>query len=362
MRFSAVKLGLLIAGTHALAQAPETVAPEDRHQQVKERYLETEQAERQILGTLYSINQRMKDMSKRRDRLTDRKLAVEGDVRMLARNIAELERRLDQQKTGLSRRMRELYLIHGQSAIRSLFSAQSALEFDRNVKFLRRVTDRDYGLIKDYERSLKTLRVKRRQLDNQVRRLVRLQNELKNQEVRLTREQETKGTLLEKLKTSRDRQLNELKDLRQAAGDGGGNMDTAFFEKRGSLPPPVSAAVVKDYGFIQDEDYRFRIAHKGLHFSAQPGEAVRAVFPGRAAFVGELPGYGLSVILDHGDHYYTVYAHLLNVKVRMNQAVEGEAPVGEAGGKSPWFGTGMYFEVRHFSDAIDPQPWLKGSI
>lgn len=365
MSSAAAKWSVIFAFAHAAAAAAsESPAPavDERRQQVKEQYLVAEQAERQLLGTLYSINQRMKDMSKRRDRMTDRKLALEGDVRLLARNIAEIESRLEEQRAGLSRRMRELYLINGQSAIRSLFSAQSAVEFDRNVKFLRRITDRDYGLIKDYERSLESLKVKRRQLDSQVRRLVRLQNELKSQENRLTREQENKGTLLVKLKTSRDRHLNELKDLRQASAEPQETLDTAFFERRGALPPPINGPIAKDYGFIQDERFRFRIAHKGLHFSAPPGESVRSVFPGRAAFVGELPGYGLSVILDHGDHYYTVYAHLLAVKVKMNQKIDAEAPLGEAGGESPWFGTGLYFEVRHFSDAIDPQPWLKSSI
>ncbi len=351
-----ISLGLALAC--GISHASPTAGPGEMRQQVKEQFLEAEQAERQILGTLYSINQRMKDMSKRRDRLTDRKLVLEGDVRLLARNIAEIEIRLSHQRGGLSRRVRQLYLFHGESAIRSLFSSQSALDFDRNLLYLKRVTDRDYGLIKDYERSLKTLKGKRHQLDIQVRRLAKLQGELKNQETRLTAEQENKGTLLVRLKTTQSRHLTELKTLRKTEMENS-IFDTAFFEQRGSLPVPIDGPLVKSYGFIQDEKYRFRLAHKGLHFRADPGEAVRSVFPGKTAYVGEIPGYGLSVILDHGDHYYTVYAHLLAVNVKANEKVAAEARLGEAGGKSPWFGTGLYFEVRHFSDAIDPQPWLK---
>jgi murein hydrolase activator len=351
--------GPLILFTISLAEAS-PVNEGARLQVVKEQYLQAEQAERQLLGTLYSINQRMKEMSRKRDRLTDRKFATESDVRVLARNIAELENRMGSQRQGLGRRIRELYLLGGQTTLRTLFSAQSALDLDRRLRFLKRLSDRDYGLIKDYQKSLNTLVAKRKQLDGRVRHLVQLQNSLKNQESRLTKEQEQKGSLLAKLKSSRNQHLAEMGQLRRhLTSTEEVAFNTAFFEKRGQLPHPVQAPMAKNYGFIQDDDYRFRLAHKGLFFNTRASEPVRSVAPGSVAFAGELQGYGLSVILDHGDHYYTVYAQLLRLKVRRGQNLTSGAVVGEAGGRSPWFGSGLYFEVRHFSDAIDPQPWFK---
>lgn len=331
-------------------------------QVVKERVLELEQRERQLLGTLYSINQRMKDMSRRRDRLTDRKLAAEGDVRSLARVTGELEKRIDQQRRSLSTQVRQLYLLNGQSVMRTLFSSQSAMELDRNLRYLKRFTDRSYSMIKTFERTLNTFRTKRRQLDSQVRHLAKVQGALTHQESALVKEQETKGSILSRLKSSRELHLSRLKDIRQnlpAQQRLGPEFDTSFFETRGQLPAPVDGQLVKTYGYVEDKSYRFRLAHKGLHFNTKVGEKVRAVFRGQVAFAGELPGYGLSVILDHGDHYYTVYAHLVSLAIKAGAQIQGAGILGEAGAPSLWFGQGLYFEVRHFSDAIDPEPWIK---
>ena len=335
---------------------------DEQVQMTKERLLIAEQAERQLLGTLYSINQRMKDMSKKRDRLTDRRLVNEGDVRLLARHIAALEIRLKSQQEAMSRRLRGLYLLNGQTAMRSLFSAQNSLEFDKNLRFMKRISDRDYGLIKNYEKSLRVLTKKRRQLDSQVRSLARIQGALKRQEISLQQDQEAKNQLLAKLQTSQNKHLNELQRLRATQAEIGVSaqeLNTAFFEKRGQLQMPVGGPLIKSYGFIQDEIYRFRLAHKGWFFRADSRDEVRSVFQGRVAYAGDLPGYGKAAILDHGDHYYTVYGQLTNLSVAMDQEVKAGQTLGVAGGSSPWFGNGVYFEIRHFSDAIDPQPWFK---
>lgn len=366
---SSTILVLMFFIPNAFAQfdgAAESAAAGDKVNQkvqvTKERLLAAEQAERQLLGTLYSINQRMKDMSKKRDRLTDRRLVNESDVRVLAKHIAELEMRLASQREGMSRRLRGLYLLNGQTAMRSLFSAQSSLEFDRNLRFLKRVTDRDYGLIKNYEKSLQVLTKKRRQLDSQVRSLAKIQGALKRQEESLQKDQEVKNQVLARLQSSQDKHLNELQRLRASQAQTGispQELNTAFFEKKGQLQKPVRGELLKNYGFIQDDTYRFRLAHKGWFFRAGRKDEVQSVFQGRVAYAGELPGYGMAAILDHGDHYYTVYGQLTDLSVAMDQEVKAGQTLGVAGGSSPWFGTGVYFEIRHFSDAIDPQPWFK---
>ncbi|MGE0762850.1 MAG: murein hydrolase activator EnvC [Bdellovibrionales bacterium] len=364
MKFFSFILGpCLLSGTAwAQLQTAPPVATDQQVQVTKDRLIAAEQAERQLLGTLYSINQRMKDMSQKRDRLTDRRMATEGDVRLLARHIADLEWRLQAQRAGMGRRLRGLYLMNGQTAMRSLFSAQSALEFDRNLRFLKTVTDRDYGLIKDYQKSLHVLTRKRRQLDGQVRSLARIHGALKKQEQRLQEDQEAKNLLLSRLQNSQNQHLNELQRLRDAQAKSGvttQELNTAFFERRGQLQRPVEGELVKSYGFVQDETYRFRLGHKGWFLRAGAKDPVKSVFQGRVAYAGDLPGYGKTAILDHGDHYYTVYGHMTNLKVGLDQEVKEGQTVGLAGGISPWFGTGAYFEIRHFSDAIDPQPWFK---
>jgi murein hydrolase activator len=339
-----------------------TTALED-WQNTKKEYLKTENDERQILANLYSITQRMKNMSKRRDRLTDWALSAEADVRALARDIARLQSRLRVERAGLSRRLRALYELQGESAFRSIFSSQNSLELDRNLRFLKKVAQRDYGVIRNYQLSLRTHTKKRLEIQRQIRHLVRLQNQLKNQEVELAHEQENKGGLLGQLQESRAKHLSQLKEIRESSGPANSKqvLASAFFENRGQLPSPVQGVLKKSYGYIQDDTYLYRLAHKGLFFQTAHDAEVRSVFGGQIAYAERIPGYGLSLVVDHGDHYYTVYSHMVALKAKVGESVQAGTALGVAGGASPWFGNGLYFEIRHFSDAIDPATWLNKS-
>ncbi len=95
----------------------------------------------------------------------------------------------------------------------------------------------------------------------------------------------------------------------------------------------------------------------GLELASGAGSAVRSVAAGRVAFADRYDDYGLTVILDHGDHYYSLYASLGAADVQVGETVASGARigvVGSEGGKGPL----LYFELRKAADTIDPGPWL----
>lgn len=327
----------------------------------KQKLLDAEKTERQILGTLFSITQRMKDMSKKRDRLTDRRLASESDVQVLAKQIAELEIKLENQSEEMRVRIRRLYQLNGQATVRLLFSSQSSVEWNRNVKFLKRLTLRDRDVIQEYQKSIKHLLKQKSQLKNEVKTLTRIQRDLKNQEIRLSHDQEEKNKLLSQLHKTQSLQLQQIAAKRSSVGKIVEQMgdQVSFFEKRGQLRHPIQTPIIKKYGYIQDEVYKFRLGHKGWFYSGSKSDPIRAVFKGKVIFAGQVDGYGKATIIDHGDHYYTLYAFLNGISVKVGDEVDDVKVLGWAGGQSPWFGNGMYFEIRHFSDAIDPQQWIQ---
>lgn len=94
----------------------------------------------------------------------------------------------------------------------------------------------------------------------------------------------------------------------------------------------------------------------GLEVRASVGAVVRAVYPGRVAFADRYGPYGRIVILDHGDHYYTVSGDLDEIDVKIGQDVGPGDRIGTVGddGQGPM----LYFEVRHGSQTVAPGPWL----
>jgi len=94
----------------------------------------------------------------------------------------------------------------------------------------------------------------------------------------------------------------------------------------------------------------------GLEIKAAQNAAVRATFGGRVAFADRYGPYGRLVILDHGDHYYTVSGNLAAIDVKVGDEVSAGERIGSVGdeGRGPM----LYFEVRHSTLTLPPQPWL----
>lgn len=94
----------------------------------------------------------------------------------------------------------------------------------------------------------------------------------------------------------------------------------------------------------------------GLEIKSTSGAAVRAVFGGRVAFADRFGPYGRLVIVDHGDHYYTVSGNLAAIDVRVGDDVSAGERLGTVGDEGQ--GPALYFEIRHGTETLPPGPWL----
>ncbi|MEO8876282.1 MAG: peptidoglycan DD-metalloendopeptidase family protein, partial [Polyangiaceae bacterium] len=80
------------------------------------------------------------------------------------------------------------------------------------------------------------------------------------------------------------------------------------------------------------------------------GATVRAVYTGRVAFADRYGSYGRIVILDHGDHYYSVSGNLASIDVHVGDDISAGEKIGTVGDEGQ--GSMLYFEVRHGADTI----------
>jgi murein hydrolase activator len=129
---------------------------------------------------------------------------------------------------------------------------------------------------------------------------------------------------------------------------------TPFPELRGQLPVPVKGPVVRSFGDRRGGDMEW----SGWLIRADAGEPVQAIAHGRIAYADWLRGYGLLLIIDHGDGYMSLYAHneslLRDVGDWVNPG-ETVATVGNSGGASE---PGIYFELRREGRPLDPVGWV----
>jgi murein DD-endopeptidase MepM/ murein hydrolase activator NlpD len=114
-------------------------------------------------------------------------------------------------------------------------------------------------------------------------------------------------------------------------------------------------------GFGRETHPRFgtETVRTGIDIEAAEGTPIRAVAPGAVAYRGWLKGYGNLLVLDHGDGYYTLYAHASQILVDEGDQVKGGELVGRVGETGSVEGPRLHFEVRYQSRAEDPQLWLR---
>ena len=73
-----------------------------------------------------------------------------------------------------------------------------------------------------------------------------------------------------------------------------------------------------------------------------------------------IAGLGLLLVLDHGDDYLSLYGHLRSVAVAVGDWVDAREPIATVGDSGGAVRSGLYFELRSGTEAIDPARWFAG--
>jgi septal ring factor EnvC (AmiA/AmiB activator) len=128
---------------------------------------------------------------------------------------------------------------------------------------------------------------------------------------------------------------------------------------KGLLIFPVKGRLQNAYGPYRLPRLNIQAFRNGIDIAAEKGEPVRAVHAGTVLYASWFRAYGNIVVIDHGDHYYTVYAHLEDVFKSVDNRVEAGDVIATVGDSGAMGETGLYFEIRHYDRPLDPLEWLK---
>jgi murein DD-endopeptidase MepM/ murein hydrolase activator NlpD len=117
---------------------------------------------------------------------------------------------------------------------------------------------------------------------------------------------------------------------------------------------PARGAISSPFGPRIHPVYRVPSFHAGIDVVLAEGTNVYAAAPGRVVTAGWEGGYGILVVLDHGDGYSTWYGHLSQLLVSVGQFVEIGQAIARSGNTGLSTGPHLHFEVRHDGVALDP--------
>ncbi len=134
--------------------------------------------------------------------------------------------------------------------------------------------------------------------------------------------------------------------------------DEDFHRRKGALLPPVSASPTHGFGPRPREDSNTKVRHTGFTYAIDPGADVQSVAAGRVVVAERFPGFGRTIIVDHGGQYHSVYAHLDELSVELGDVLEARTVVGTTGESGSLEGPKLYFELRRQGQPVDPAQWF----
>ena len=135
------------------------------------------------------------------------------------------------------------------------------------------------------------------------------------------------------------------------------NQHRPFKSLKGNLSWPIKGKLINNFGSKRSGSMRWN----GWLIKANKGTSVKTVHEGRVVFSDYLRGFGLMLILDHGDGFMTLYGHNQELLKDTGEWVNPKDEIAKAGNTGGLTESALYFEVRHQGQPKNPKIWLTGN-
>lgn len=314
------------------------------------------------------------DMALQRASLNYRSLEKQQEQKRAELARLELGRReyidsLDQQTARLAEQVRSAYRAGSRSKTQLILNQDDPDRVSRMLAYYDYIHRAHTEKIAGLREAVSTLDDMQQKIDLEISRISDLQHEQESRLEELVEQRRRREELLTGLSSrmsSDQSQLAELENdrkdletllekLADILADIPDDLDSraGIARQKGRLQMPLEGPVRHAFGQQRGAGLNWQ----GWLIGADPGTEVRAVAYGRVAFADWLRGYGLLLIIDHGQGYMSLYGHNESLLQDAGAWVEPREAISIVG-TNPGNDQGLYFELRQTGKAIDPAAWM----
>lgn len=388
----------------AVQSSPEQLrALQQRMEALRDELNQSENAQREARDELRGSEKAISDATRALRDISSQRKEVEATLVQTRNSVKAGEDLLQVQQAQLARLLRGHQRAGEADALRHLLSGSDPNQSARDLQYLRSLSRSQLVLMNTHRDTLARQRELVARQDAQLEQLRALEEQQAREHARLQSEHDVRRKVLERISTQLRTERQELATLKrdearlgrlieslskksvrtparpqpnQAAtatpstdaaetrgADGSGpavhatpidNGGQPFPKLRGKLPWLATGELARRFG-AQGSDGGTPL--RGIFIRAASGD-VRAVAGGTVVFADWLRGFGNLIIVDHGDHYLSIYGNNEALLKQVGSTVRGGdtiASIGSSGGASE---SGLYFELRHQGQALDPLKWV----
>ena len=416
---SAIALAPAALAKDKSAATPSSAAVAEKKDDLKELRGQIEALRKEMLnaeGKRADVADQLKDVEHaisvtQRDlqALTAQRNRLQSVVKDLGNQSRELENRLDNQQQQLEKLVYRQYLQGNPDSLRLLLNGDDPNQLARDLHYLAAVGQARSELLQGIETSLQRKQALAKDTQERAEELAAIEASQKSEQDKLLAQRQQRKIVLDSISAKisehrreignlqRDeKQLSQLIDklakilarkpaprpkaprkpathatettetteARQSGASSKTELGTentpdastsgSFAGLKGRLRLPIRGTISNRFGETRQEGSRW----KGLFIRATAGSEVKAIADGRVVFADWMRGFGNLMIIDHGASYLSVYGNNDALLKQVGDALHsGEtiATVGNSGGNPD---SGLYFELRHQGQPLDPLKWV----
>ncbi|MEA1888376.1 MAG: peptidoglycan DD-metalloendopeptidase family protein [Pseudomonadota bacterium] len=311
------------------------------------------------------INSNLRDLDRQ-------KQGLQSELSELQNKKAATVASLQAEQQILSQQLRSAYVSGHEEYIKLIMNQQDPAVVSRMLVYYRYLTgsrvrtinriNQHLDQLKILESGIQTRSIELKRLINQQRErwrslklahleqekaVLALRKELVGNQQKIERMHNDEQELLSLIEKLRDI-IDELLDEERTG--------TSFEELRGRLKLPVEAKVAVHFGSRRQIG---NMRWKGIILAGELGSDIHAVYDGRVVYADWMRGFGLLLIIDHGDSYLSLYGHNESILVEEGDWVatgQTVASMGKSGGSSK---PGLYFGIRYKGTPQNPLHWTR---
>ena len=332
--------------------------------------LASQESERDALNdALREAEVQIGELDRQLGALNQDRRALQQELKVLDAQGGRLQLAQSQRTDTIDASIQQLWLLQQGGGFRVWLGDQSPQDVARNIAYFQTLIEAQQKTIAEFELGLEAVAENRSRIARAGTALREQAAAIEAIKITLTDQLATRQTTLALIsqQVQDDQQrLNALKrdearlnallsELESIAAAAPPETQMPFVDSQGTLAMPVAGTLKNRYGARRNADIRWR----GWLISADEGEPVRAVHGGDIIYADWLRGQGLLMVVDHGEGWLSLYAHNHSLLRGVGDRVSAGDIIAKAGASGGSETSGLYFEIRHRGEPVDPGEWIR---
>ena len=345
--------------------------------QIEEKRRQADEAGKKresILQGIQTLDERHVRYRQSQQEISRKLRKKDQEIEAINAQIARLRDGVQVRQEAILARLRVQYMEGRFGHWKPLLASDSYGDFQRRLRYLSAVSARDYGLIETFKNDMANMQEAERQreaarvgmlaykrtTEKHLDEIKTVKKEKKLYLAKLTQEKESFERALQELERSAARIDSLLRELEQRRRAAAAKPPSGSLPKgvKGGLPWPAEGSVLTYFGRQKHPTFNTYVQRKGIEIRTLEGSAIHAVMAGTVVYADWLKGYGLVIILDHANGFFSLYAHASKILTSVGAVVASGQAIGETGDTGMTGENTLYFELREGTEPVDPLQWL----